>query len=448
VVVADRFRREWYVVILIALSTLAVINPLNPQDVSRLGLSRSLVERGSLNIDPYALNTSDRARRSGHWYSDKAPGISLLAVPSVEALRVVDHLAGNAHGLAIWSRLGHIWLLRILTGGVGLLAAALLIGRAAEGLRPGYGAPVAITYALGTIAGPLGATTFGHDVAAAVSFAAFVVAARGRRLAVAAGALAGVAVLFEYQAALIVLVLAVYVAVSFGRHALLRFCLGGVPAALALGAYNWGAFGSPLNLSYTYVSNQFTERQHQGLFGIGSPTAHGAWLLFLDGRGLLIVSPVLLAAAGGLVLLWRRGFRAEAGVCLTITLLFLFANMGYFEPYGGISPGPRFFASALPFLSLGLVEAYKRQPVVTAILALWSITFTTLDGLSWGTVNKLVLDSAANTYWTPNTVWARLRVLDTYDSVYLVYAAVALTVAYGAFELAHARASASAGSSS
>ena len=65
--------------------------------------------------------------------------------------------------------------------------------------------------------------------------------------------------LFEYQAALIALVLAVYVAVSYGRHALLRFCLGGVPAALALGAYNWGAFGSPVNLSYKYVSNQFTD---------------------------------------------------------------------------------------------------------------------------------------------------------------------------------------------
>ena len=151
------------------------------------------------------------------------------------------------------------------------------------------------------------------------------------------------------------------------------------------------------------------------------------------------MSPVLLAAAAGLVLLWRRGFRAEASVCLTITVLFLFANMGYFEPYGGISPGPRFFASALPFLSLGLVEAYKRQPGITAILALWLDHATTLDGLSWGTVNKLVIRSAVNTYWTPNTVGARLRVFDTHHSVYLVYAAVALTIAYGAFELVRAR---------
>jgi hypothetical protein len=213
-----------------------------------------------------------------------------------------------------------------------------------------------------------------------------------------------------------------------------------VPAGLVLGAYNWAAFGSPFNLSYKYVANRFTERQHEGFFGIGEPTAHGAWFLFLDGRGILIVSPVLVAAAAGLVLLWRRGLRAEAAVCLTVTVIFLFADMGYFEPYGGLSPGPRFFAPALPFLTLGLVEAYRRQPLLTGVLALWSITFTTLDGLSWGNLDKLMLLSAAKTYWTPDTVWARLPGLDIHAAIYLVYAAAAVTVVYGARELLRAHA--------
>jgi hypothetical protein len=434
------------VIALIAISTLVVINPLNAQDVPRLGLSRSIVERGSLDIAPYALNTSDRAYRDGHWYSDKAPGISLLALPSVEALRAVDHLAGNPDRLPVWKRTGHLWLLRILTGGIGLLAAALLVGRAAEGLRPGYGPPVAITYALGTIAGPLGPTTFEHGAAAAVAFAAFLLALRGGRSAAWAGALAGVSVLFEYQAALIVVVLAVCVAVLHGRRALVRYCLGGVPAGLVLGAYNWAAFGSPFNLSYKYVANRFTERQHEGFFGIGEPTAPGAWFLFLDGRGILIVSPVLVAAAVGLVLLWRRGLRAEAAVCLTVTAIFLFADMGYFEPYGGLSPGPRFFAPALPFLALGLVEAYRRQPLLTGGLALWSIALVTLDGLSWGNLNKLMVRSAVSTYWTPDTIWARLPGLDIHDAIYLVYAAVAVTAAYGAVELLRAQAGGKASS--
>src|SRR4029079_3409064 len=108
--------------------------------------------------------------------------------------------------------------------------------------------------------------------------------------------------------------------------------------------------------------------------------------------------------------------------------------------YGGLSPGPRFFAPALPFLTLGLVEAYRRQPLLTGVLALWSITFTTLDGLSWGNLDKLMLLSAAKTYWTPDTVWARLPGLAIHAAIYLVYAAAAVTVVYGARELLRAHA--------
>ena len=424
---------------LIGAAALTVLNPRNPQDVSRLGLSLSIAERGSLNIDPYALGTSDRAFRDGHWYSDKAPGVSLLALPTVEALRAIDTVAGNPHGLRIWNRAGHIWIVRMLTGGVALLLCSLLLGRAAEALQPGYGAPVALTYALGTIAGPLGATTFDNGVAAAVAFAAFFIAAKGRRLAAAAGAVAGASVLFEYQAALVAVALAGYVAIRCGRRALLAYVAGGAPFALLLGAYNWATFGSPFHTSYSYVRNQFTERQHEGFFGIGAPTAHGAWFLFLDGRGLLVISPVLVAAAVGLVLLWRRGCRAEAGLCGFVTLSFLFVAMGYFEPYGGISPGPRFFAPALPFVALGLADAYQRFPVVTSLLALWSAAMVTMDALSWGIVNKLEIYFAPHAWWAPNTAWSRLPFIDFWTGIYVVYIVVGLALAYGAATIMLAR---------
>src|SRR5215831_9685556 len=186
---AMAYPREWLVIVLIAVSTLAVINPRNVQDVTRLSLSRSLAERGSVNIDPWAGLTTDRARFDGHWYSDKAPGISLLAIPTFEGLRGIDAVVGNPHRKAAWNRVGHIWLLRVLTSGIGLVAAAFLLGRASERLRPGYGAPLA--------------------------FGSFYAVLVGRRHALVAGALAGLAVLFEYQAVLIALVVAGYVAVRY-----------------------------------------------------------------------------------------------------------------------------------------------------------------------------------------------------------------------------------------
>jgi hypothetical protein len=427
------YPRERLLLALVAVSTLGVINPPNVQDITRLSLSRSIAERGSVDIDPYHRLTTDRAFYNGHWYSDKAPGISLLAIPTVEALRGIDAISGSRSHLPIWKRVGHIWLIRVLTSGIGLLAAAFILGRAAESLRPGYAAPVVITFALGTIAGPLGVTAFQHDVAAALGFASFVVTTQRRSLIPLAGGLAGAAVLFEYQAALIVLVVAIYVAFRYGRRGLLGFCGGGVPAAIGLGAYNWAAFGSPLRLSYKYVANSYTKEQQQGFFGIGTPTLHGAHLVFLDGKGMLIVSPVVVAAAAGLVLLWRRGVHAEAAVCIAVTVLFLSANMAYFEPYGGTSPGPRFFVPALPFLALGLVEAYHRWLVPTAVLALWSVSVTTFDGLTWAILNKLYYR------WTPNTIWARAPGIKTDAGIYVLIAAVGVAVAYGASELARAR---------
>jgi hypothetical protein len=399
------YPREWLLLSLVAIATLGVINPPNVQDITRISLSRSLAERGSVDIDPYHRLTTDRAFYDGHWYSDKAPGLSLLALPTVEALRGIDALRGDDNPLPIWKRVGHIWLIRVLTSGIGLLAAAWLLGRAAEALRPGYAAPVVITFALGTIAGPLGVSAFEHVGAAALGFAAFVVASRRSSLLPLAGALAGAAVLFEYQAALIVLVVAVYVAYRYGLRRLLVFCAGGVPAAIGLGAYDWAAFGSPLHLSYKYVANSYTARQQQGFFGI----------------------------AAGLALLWRRGVRAEAAACAAVTLLFLFANMAYFEPYGGVSPGPRFFAPALPFLALGLVEAYHRWPIPTGVLALWSVSVTTLDGITWAILNKLYYR------YTPNTIWARAPLVKTEGGFYLLFVAAGVAVAYGVFELVRAR---------
>ncbi len=47
---------------------------------SRFALVRAIIERHTLQIDAYQLHTGDRALWHGHYYSDKAPGASLLAL--------------------------------------------------------------------------------------------------------------------------------------------------------------------------------------------------------------------------------------------------------------------------------------------------------------------------------------------------------------------------------
>src|SRR5205814_4512392 len=57
--------------------------------VSRFCLTRAIVERGSLEITPFAASTGDRAEVSGRFFTDKAPVPSLLAVPAYSVFYAV-----------------------------------------------------------------------------------------------------------------------------------------------------------------------------------------------------------------------------------------------------------------------------------------------------------------------------------------------------------------------
>jgi hypothetical protein len=366
-----RPRHELLLLVLVAVAALTPIYRFGEQDRSRLCLTEA-IGHGRLANDACLAPGLDRASFGGHLYSDKPPGMSLLELPAAAAVRLGPPERWASEPLRLWG-------VRVLSSGVAFLACVLLAGRLAEGLAPGLGAPALVAFALGTLVAPLAAGPFGHVAAAALGFGAFVLAWRRRPLA--AGLLAGTAVLFEYQAALVAAILAAYVAAS-GLRALLRFAAGCLPAAALLGAYDTAAFGSPWHLSYRYVANRFAEDQARGLFGIGVPHAFSSYLVASGGGGLLVISPVVVAAAFGLVLL-GRSHRREALVCGAVGVAFLALNCGYFLAYGGFSPGPRFLVPALPFVALGLGPAFARAPRLTGLLAAVSIVATTVRTLTW-----------------------------------------------------------------
>jgi hypothetical protein len=392
-----RYRFEWLVLVLVALATLPLVSVLDAQDTSRLAMTQSVVLRGHVDIDPYWQLTTDRAFQDGHWYSDKAPGVALLAVPLVAAMHAVDATK------EVWTHAWLLWTIRLWSGGLALLGLTFLVGRVAEGLVRGAGLLTAAVFAVGTMAGSLGPTTFGHLPDALLLFAAFILGTRARRGRdwVWVGVLAGVGVLFEYPAGLAALILVIYAAFRGGRWAAVATVAGGIPAAVVLGGYDWLAFGAPWRLSYRYTSNVFTGRQQQNLFGVGVPSLNGLWTLLLDGHGLLLVSPVLLTATAGLVLFWRRS-RPEAAVAIAIALVFCLYTAGYFLPNGGLSPGPRFATAALPFLFVGLPFALARWRVVTLVLSALSIGLGLFDELTWSITNRLEFRT-----W-PATIWSLL----------------------------------------
>jgi hypothetical protein len=215
--------------------------------------------------------------------------------------------------------------------------------------------------------------------------------------------LAGWAVVFEYEAAIAVALVGAYVLLKGFRPAV-RFVLGAVPAVAVLAVYDTLAFGSPLHVSSRYQAGIFAPYQQLGFFGFTLPSVsdfHGVLTGgngFHVSRGILVTSPVLVAAAAGLVLWWRKGARHEALLCALVSAALLIFDAGYWDPYGGSSPGPRFLVPAIPFLLMGLPHVYGRFPRLTRLVVAVSVAKTTDNLLTWQKDN--------GKHFLADTVWA------------------------------------------
>jgi hypothetical protein len=282
------------------------------------------------------------------------------------------------------------WALGLL----GVLAPALLllvlVARSADRVAPGTGIAAALTLGAGTLVLPFSTLYFSHVLSALLAFAAFVVAWRERagpsrpgRLALA-GLLAGLAIVCEYPLAIAALVVGLYAITRRGPGLVRRafaYGAGAVAGVAPLLAYQWWAFGSPLHMTYANAVAETGMSGHDllglndgGFFGITAPRLVDGLSLLVGGRGLLTLTPVLVMAIAGVVAMYRDGHRAEARTIGALGLAYLVYNAGYWLPFGGGSPGPRFLIPVLPFLAVGLGPAWRRWPAQTLAFAVISAT--------------------------------------------------------------------------
>jgi hypothetical protein len=374
----------------------------NDNVITRIGLSISIVVDRVLTIDQFAPYTVDRAMFSGHFYSDKAPGLSLMAIPPTAATlataklfdipfvfftgpEATTSLFDVVVGLSTAMTSG---MFTALTATSVLSTACLLTGRLDAALF------AALCFGLGTIAWGWATAFFGHATAGACLFLAYSGILRctvnapspAHPLAVGmyVGALLGWALVVEFPtmpAVLILAAFALWTALRCNARERRRLLAAGTAAALLatlpLWIYNALAFGSPLRLGYQSVVG-FPEMQ-QGLFGVSIPRPSiGFELLLGQHRGMLWISPVLLATPIAIAA-WLRSHRYRRCLLPIIGVIgaYLAINAGYHYWDGGMSTGPRHLVPVLPFLSLPLAflwfRSSRRRKYLLAGLALISI---------------------------------------------------------------------------
>jgi hypothetical protein len=85
----------------------------------------------------------------------------------------------------------------------------------------------------------------------------------------------------------------------------------------------------------------------------------------------------------------RRGEqRAEANTILAVAALYFIYNAGYWLPFGGGTPGPRFLIPALPFVAIGLAYAYRRLPALTLGLAIPSGLLMVIGSITYPLIGR------------------------------------------------------------
>jgi hypothetical protein len=347
--------------------------------LAHFSLVRSL-SHGAARVDPYIWKTKDLSWYHGHYYSTKAPGLALLTVGPYFALDRSGVLGVASRVTGASREAVALWLLGLLGAVLPTGALLLLLRRVADQLEPGFGTVTAITAGVCTLLFPFATLFFDHALSTALGFAAFAALWHaGRRLWLVAvsGLLAGFAVTSEYPLALVAAALGLY-AISEGdriRRAAV-YAAGVAFGVLPLLLYDLWAFGSPFHLSYAdaiarrgVTGHDVLGQNAPGFFGVGTPNRGVAMHLLFGYIGLITITPVVIAGAVGLVLLWRKGRRREAALAAVLATAFLVYNSGYKVPFGGGTPGPRFLIPMLPFLALGFAAAYRAWPWATLTLA-------------------------------------------------------------------------------
>ena len=387
---------------------------------SRLDLVLAIVDQATLSIDSYYQNTGDYAYFNGHYYSDKAPGLSFLAVPVYFVFKIAS-ATPPAQWLMDRVAQSGAFADTLREGGTGLLphkvyfASALyfvtfftvsvpsallgvllyrMLGSWISSERTRF--LVSLVYGLATPAFAYGGMLFTHQLVAFLLFAAFYLVFRwhgkvmGAGRAILVGLLLGWAIITEYPAALIAAAIALY---ALWSQRSVRMALWSTAGALVPGgllmAYDWAIFGSILPKGYLYSVN-YQHLHGVGLVSITYPQPDALWgITFGTFRGLFFLSPILLLSLAGMVFwLRRRVCVAEWTVGAWAILSFLLFNGSSIMWEGGFAVGPRYLLPMLPFMVMGLGVAWERLTahwggrLVVGALTAWSFFAVWVETIS------------------------------------------------------------------
>jgi len=310
---------------------------------AQFDLTRALVERRTLHVDGYAVNTEDVSPgRHGHTYINKPPGVSMLAaIPYtlILAAEKLMHLPIDDLARA------NAWMVTAAACGAcgALIGATLFVYGRKIGASPAAALTVALSIVFGTIVFEYSTMLFAHVPSAPFMLLALVWL---RDCPLLAGLAVGAATACFYVCALAAGVLMIVA----GRRAL--HLIRDPPGHLS---------HTLLRLAMDHVSRSQPAIHAQGSFSRGPARSDarrfvGSALLALSRS--LYTSPVLLFAfVGMIVMIRRRKMIAELIAIAAIAIVFIVVISGFNGWNGGWAFGPRYLLPIIPLLGVPMMFA-------------------------------------------------------------------------------------------
>jgi hypothetical protein len=177
---------------------------------------------------------------------------------------------------------------------------------------------------------------------------------------------------------------------------LVWFLAFALPVPLALAAYNFHYFGNPLAVPQEMIGHTIAIQKTGSPALFQTPFWVGAsGLLFSPSRGLVVYSPLLLAAFPGMWRAFTRPEHHELRPLAASALGFMALQCKWFDWWGGWTYGYRPWLDAVPYLVLlflpvvGWLTATRLRLAVCAVLFAWSFAVQGLGALtydrSWNT---------------------------------------------------------------
>ena len=353
-------------------------------EISRWATAASLVEKGSFEIswlEPLVGPNVDTAVIGGYRYSNKPPGMALMAVPFYGIARLIVGPPNASNIRVTW------FVMRFVLSSFPLFLLGFWL-YAKEGSE----------YSLATLlfATPLFVYSllfFSHVLVGIIIYFAFRLLYDQRVMmpmsALLAGILCGLTVISEFIALVPVAVMGIGILFTEKRDRLScfsSFVLGGLPFAIFLMLYNSSLFGSVFSMSYSHESfPEWAEVAAQGVFGIGMPTFSNAYLvLFSPARGLFFTAPVLiLAIICFFTSLNRSSLRHRIKIAMILVTIIVVSGHG--AAHGGWGFTARYLVLLVPLMldSVFDHETYEFSNLWKGILFAISFAFCTLPILTF-----------------------------------------------------------------